>query len=75
MKTMLTPLQRARIQATVRRPGPQTTPNPELAAVVAQLRAENPAAFHTPETLATRVFAMPPKRDFPCATGAVEGAP
>ena len=40
----------------------------QLADVVARIREANPEAFHTAESLASRVFIDEPVRDIPCAS-------
>ena len=64
---MLTTEQMLKLKAAVRKPPDYTRENLALEEVIKALKQENPEAFHTPDTLKTRRFIIPPKQPIPHA--------
>lgn len=64
---MLTSEQKLRLKKAVRKPADYTQENPELDAVIKEIKKESPHLFHTSDTLKTRVFITPPLRPIPHA--------
>lgn len=64
---MLSHEQKQRLKRATRKTTDYAKDNPELDAVIAQLKKESPHLFHTAETLKTRVFVTPPLMPIPHA--------
>ena len=62
---MFTDDQKARLKKAVRMPADYTMENPELDAVIAQIRLESPHAFLTKDDLKLRRFIVNPQSSIP----------